>query len=202
MVSSLILPGSSACSLAQRSQAFYPVVIISRQCQPDQVRIWKMTAWTDVGDCIAGTGPGTDIGERTWVKSSDLYQGQSSSACGSAEEAAGETAASCRRPLPSTNRASKRVSWQTAEAWITEPFREPWPIARRRVIDTATGKIIGRCVAVPLHNPRSDLAAQPLQAVQRVSAGFRDFDALDCKVFAEEFVMHRTLVELLRRQYR
>jgi hypothetical protein len=70
----------------------------------------------DVSHFIAGTRPGTDIGERTWVKSSDLYQGQSSSACVSAEKAARETAASCRRQLPSPNRAIKRVSWQTAEA--------------------------------------------------------------------------------------
>jgi hypothetical protein len=157
MVSSLILAGSSACSLAQRSQAFYPVVIIGRQCQPDQVRIWKMTAWTDVGDCIAGTGPGTDIGERTWVKSSDLYQGKSSNACVAAEKAAGDTAASCRRSLPSTNRASKRVNWQTAEFWMALADRPP---PRYRHGD---GKIIGRlCRCTPTQSPpRPGRAAAP-----------------------------------------
>src|SRR4051812_1696342 len=53
--------------------------------------------------------------------------------------------------------------------------------------------------ATSLHNPRRDLAFQPLQAVQRVGTGFRDLDALDDEVFTEEVVMHRALVELLRR---
>jgi hypothetical protein len=75
MVSSLISPGSTASSRTQGSQGFYPVVIAGSRCKPDQVRIWKMTAWTDVSHFIAGTRSGADIGERTWVKSSDLYRG-------------------------------------------------------------------------------------------------------------------------------
>jgi hypothetical protein len=53
-----------------------------------------------------------------------------------------------------------------------------------------------------LHDPRRDLAAQPLQAEQRVGAGFRDLDALGGKMPAEEFEMRCALVELLRRQHR
>jgi hypothetical protein len=38
--------------------------------------------------------------------------------------------------------------------------------------------------------------------VQRIGAGFRDLDALDDEMLAEEVVMHRAVVELLRRQHR
>src|SRR6267378_5270279 len=53
-----------------------------------------------------------------------------------------------------------------------------------------------------LHDPRRDLAAQPLQAEQRVGAGFRDLDALGGEMPAEEVEMRGALVELLRRQHR
>src|SRR5712664_1266538 len=53
-----------------------------------------------------------------------------------------------------------------------------------------------------LHDPRGDLAAQPLQTEQRVGAGFRDLDALGRKMLAEEIEMRGALVELLRRQHR
>src|ERR1700732_4249022 len=51
-----------------------------------------------------------------------------------------------------------------------------------------------------LKDPRRDLAAQPLQAEQRVGAGFRDLDALGGKVLAEELEMRGGFVELLWRQ--
>src|SRR6266446_2250501 len=53
-----------------------------------------------------------------------------------------------------------------------------------------------------LHNPRRDLAAQPLQTEQRVGAGLRDLDALGGKMLAEEIEMRRGFVELLRCQHR
>src|ERR1700738_3055873 len=46
-----------------------------------------------------------------------------------------------------------------------------------------------------LHNPRRDLAAQPLQTEQRVGAGFRDFDPLGRKMLAEEIAMRCAFVE-------
>src|SRR3954453_7431320 len=55
--------------------------------------------------------------------------------------------------------------------------------------------------AFTLHNPRGDLAAQPLKAEQRVGARLRDLDALDGKMLAEEFEMRRALMELLWRQH-
>ena len=57
-----------------------------------------------------------------------------------------------------------------------------------------------RCFAYT--NPRRHLTAQPFQAVQRVGAGFRDFDAFGDKMLAEEVEMHGAFVELLRRQHR
>jgi hypothetical protein len=138
-------------------------------------------------------GPMRNFGERTWVKSSNLYQRRSSSGDVSVEKAARETATFCRRSLPSANRGIRRASWRTAE---------PRPIGPPPVINTATGKTIVRLCCCTLHDPRRDLSAQPFQAVQRVGAGFRDLDALDGKVLAEELVMHRALVELLRRQHR
>src|SRR5437879_4970708 len=55
----------------------------------------------------------------------------------------------------------------------------------------------------PLPNdPRRDLAAQPLQTVQRAGAGFRDLNALDDEMFTEEIVMYGAVMELLRRQHR
>src|SRR5438270_6994102 len=63
--------------------------------------------------------------------------------------------------------------------------------ALHRIRDTITSR-----------NPRGDLAAQALQAEQGVGAGFRDFDALDDEMLAEEIQMHRAFVELLRRQHR
>src|ERR1700676_4318242 len=62
-------------------------------------------------------------------------------------------------------------------------------------------RVHARLLAFRLHDPRRDLAAQPLPAEQRVGAGFRDLDALGGKVLAEEIEMRCTLVELLRRQY-
>src|SRR4029079_7541122 len=53
-----------------------------------------------------------------------------------------------------------------------------------------------------LPDPRRDLAAQPLQTVQRAGAGFRDLDALDDEMFTEEIVVHGAVMELLRRQHR
>jgi len=52
------------------------------------------------------------------------------------------------------------------------------------------------------HDPSRDLAAQPLQAEQRVGAGLGDLDALDREMLAEEIEMRLRLVELLRRQHR
>ena len=77
---------------------------------------------------------------------------------------------------------------------------------REPVVDTNVRRVVARAVdgqgdAGP-PSPRRDLAAQPFQAVQRAGAGFRDFDALDDKVLAEEIVMHCAVVELLRRQHR
>src|SRR4051812_231702 len=105
-------PGSSASSRTQGSQTFYPVVVIGRRCKPDQEsrRIWKRRHGVTSVIASPAQDPVREVGERTWVKSSDLYQGESLNACVSAGKAAGETAASCRRSLPSTNRASKRVS--------------------------------------------------------------------------------------------
>ncbi|MHC2601891.1 hypothetical protein ACVL92_002705 [Bradyrhizobium liaoningense] len=54
---------------------------------------------------------------------------------------------------------------------------------------------------MPSHDSRGDLAAQSLQAVQRLRTGCRDFHALDGKMLAEEVVVHLGLVELLRRQH-
>ena len=164
MVSSLISAGSSVSSRTQGSQAFYPVVIAGSQCKPDQQTYLENDGMDRRSHFIAGTRSGTDIGERTWVKSSDLYRGQSSSACVSAEKAARETAVSCRRSLPSANRAIKRVSWQTAEPWITGPWQlSPGRSARRRVIDTATGKDNRTIVSLyPTQSPpRPDRAAAP-----------------------------------------
>src|SRR5713101_1766482 len=56
--------------------------------------------------------------------------------------------------------------------------------------------------AMGLHDPRRDLTAQPLQAEQRVGAGFRDLDTLGRKMLAEEVELRGALVELLRRQHR
>src|SRR6185295_19003096 len=62
------------------------------------------------------------------------------------------------------------------------------------VFDTFSSEIV---VILP-NDPRGHLAAQPLQTVQRVGAGFRDLDALDDEMLAEEVVVHGAVVELLR----
>src|SRR5258706_3931122 len=56
--------------------------------------------------------------------------------------------------------------------------------------------------ATRLHDPRRDLAAQPLQTEQRVGAGLRDLDTLGRKMLAEKIEMRRGLMELLRCQHR
>ena len=53
-----------------------------------------------------------------------------------------------------------------------------------------------------LHDPRRYLPPQPLQAEQRIGAGFRHLGALGSEMLAEEVEMRRGFVELLRRQHR
>src|SRR5438034_1030910 len=92
-------------------------------CEPDQEskRIWGVMAWTDIRHFVADTRPNTDIGERTWAKSFDLYQGRTLSGHVSIEKPAQEMTASCRRSLPSANSGIRRMSWQRAEPRADRP---------------------------------------------------------------------------------
>jgi hypothetical protein len=63
MVSSLVSRCSTASSPTYGSQVFYPGVIASRGCKPDEEsrRIWEATAWTDVSHFIAAARPDPEL---------------------------------------------------------------------------------------------------------------------------------------------
>src|SRR5882757_1668269 len=81
---------------------------------------------------------------------------------------------------------------------IVTSTRGPARPDREFVFDALSSEIV---MILP-NDPRSYLSAQPFQAVQRIGAGFRDLDALDDEMLAEEVVVHGAVVELLRRQHR
>src|SRR3954471_13297463 len=80
---------------------------------------------------------------------------------------------------------------------IVTSTRGPARPDREFVFDALSSEIV---MILP-NDPRSYLSAQPFQAVQRVGAGFRDLNALDDEMLAEEVVMYGAVVELLRRQH-
>src|SRR5882757_3614699 len=80
---------------------------------------------------------------------------------------------------------------------IVTSTRRPARPDREFVFDAFSSEIV---MILP-NDPRRHLSAQPFQAVQRVGAGFRDLDALNDEMLAEEVVMYGAVVELLRRQH-
>src|SRR5256885_12524981 len=80
---------------------------------------------------------------------------------------------------------------------IVTSARGPAKPDREFVFDAFSSEIV---MILP-NDPRSHLSAQPFQAVQRIGAGFRDLDALDDEMLAEELAMYGAVVELLRREH-